>query len=314
MATETEQAPTGASPPSVEDRIANLFGGTQPALEGDDGDAASEETEVTGEAAGEQAEDDAQEPAQSDSLEEVEFQGQTYKVPKELKASLMQRDDYTRKTQNVADERRIVEAQRVALETQSAWQQQSVKAFAAVEAMDGQLAQYRNMDWASMDTDTMTRTKHAIDQIKERRGEIAQALQGAYQEFRAKLQESRGAMLQSSEAYLARNIPKWGKDAAKELSEYATGQGFTDAEMNAFDNPKLIQMAWKAKQFDALQAQKSATIKKAENAPPVLKPGAANSLKQAQAERMNFKKALGNAKDSRQKADVIRSRLERMFS
>jgi len=314
----TESAPEGASTPaavSVEDKLDNLFGGSQPVPEGDEFSPSDEPDAEPGDdaEAGEPAEESAETSA-SEALEDVEFDGRTWQVPKDLKPAIMHTADYTRKTQDLADERKGVEAQRGMLETQAAWLQQSSKGQAMLESLDAQLGQYKGLDWANMDTDQITRTKLQVDQLKERRSEIAQALQGAYQQFQGKLQEGRAALLKSSEEYLSRNIPKWNKEMAKTLSDYATAQGFTEPEMNAFDNPKLIKMAWKAQRYDQLQATKSASIKRAEGAMPVLKPGAANPLNVAKAERMNFKKALGSAKDSREKANLIRGRLEKMFS
>ena len=51
-------------------------------------------------------EDDAETQPEDD--EEVEYEGKTYKVPKELKGALMKNADYTQKTQEVAEQRKSV--------------------------------------------------------------------------------------------------------------------------------------------------------------------------------------------------------------
>lgn len=49
-----------------------------------------------------------------DELEEVEFGGRTYQAPKGLKPALMMQADYTRKTQELAEARRMLQADREA--------------------------------------------------------------------------------------------------------------------------------------------------------------------------------------------------------
>lgn len=316
MATVPEQAPS-ASAPSMEDRIANLFTGDQPALEGDDGDASasqeSEETEIGEADAGEQANDEAQEPAQSDALAEIELEGRMYQVPKELKDGYLRQSDYTGKTQDLAALKKNVEAQKAFIETQAQWNHVSAEAQGAIRILDNQIGQYKTLDWSILSTDDKVLYGRQLDGLKERRQEAIEQLRGAYAQFQGKTAEARNKMLQTSEEFLVRNVPKWTKEKAKELSDYVQAQGLTEADMNVFDNPQIIKLAWKAQQYDALVQRRNATLKKAEGVPPVLKPGAANPLKQAQAERMNLRKALGSASDSQHKAEIIRARLEKMI-
>src|SRR5437868_9942337 len=53
-----------------------------------------------------------EEPEESD---EIEHEGRKYQVPKALKPLLLMQADYTRKTQEVAEQRRAVQAERQAL-------------------------------------------------------------------------------------------------------------------------------------------------------------------------------------------------------
>ena len=48
---------------------------------------------------------DGQATNQDDDSEEVEHEGQKYRIPKALKSALMMNADYTRKTQEVAEQR-----------------------------------------------------------------------------------------------------------------------------------------------------------------------------------------------------------------
>lgn len=52
------------------------------------------------------------EPEPEEELEDVERDGKTYRIPKALKPELMMQGDYTRKTQELAETRKAVEAER----------------------------------------------------------------------------------------------------------------------------------------------------------------------------------------------------------
>src|SRR5688572_14468037 len=45
-----------------------------------------------------------------DELDEIEFDGERYKIPKKLKNGFLMQSDYTRKTQEVAEERKAIAA------------------------------------------------------------------------------------------------------------------------------------------------------------------------------------------------------------
>ncbi len=101
---------------------------------------------------GEEAEGEELEAAAPDD-EEVDWDGKKYRVAPELKAALMRTADYTQKTQQVAAQRREVEAMR----------EQATKALQASEEelnMRGELAQkvktigeYEKVDWNRLEQD-----------------------------------------------------------------------------------------------------------------------------------------------------------------
>src|SRR5215216_3195421 len=54
----------------------------------------------------------AEASAEADEFEDVDFAGKQYRLPKELKSALMMQADYTRKTQDVAEQRKALEGER----------------------------------------------------------------------------------------------------------------------------------------------------------------------------------------------------------
>ena len=79
-----------------------------------------------------------------DELEEIERDGKRYKIPAALKPELMMQADYTRKTQELAAERKAIADQRSMVEQAS---EAELNAYAAVWNIDQQLAAYQKLDW-----------------------------------------------------------------------------------------------------------------------------------------------------------------------
>jgi hypothetical protein len=81
--------------------------------------ARSEDTDETDDDDGEGNPDADQADDEDDDGEEVEWEGNQYRLPKGIKDALLRQADYTRKTQEVAETRREAEAAKVAVYQQA---------------------------------------------------------------------------------------------------------------------------------------------------------------------------------------------------
>ena len=84
-------------------------------------------------------------------LVEVEYEGKKHKVPPELKDALLRTADYTRKTQEVAEQRKAVEAKQVEANQAFQTSQEVIEARAHIHHVDSQLKQYENVNWAQLE-------------------------------------------------------------------------------------------------------------------------------------------------------------------
>ena len=82
------------------------------------------------------------EAPEEDDSEELEHDGQKYKLPKALKPLLMMQADYTQKTQALAEQRKAFEAE--AAQKQQLMQQ-NIQEVAQIVNIDQQLQQYGAM-------------------------------------------------------------------------------------------------------------------------------------------------------------------------
>ena len=256
---------------------------------------------------------------ETSDLADLEWEGVTFKAPTKVKEALMRQADYTRKTQEVADERRTLEhakavAQSAALEkvfVESITQEQQELA-----VIDAYLQQAGKMDWASMSADQMLRAKIEIDGIKERRGALKDAIEGKRAKFqedmKARITELRG----KSREEASKRIRGFTEETEGAMRKFAQSKGLSDTEIdNVFMDPRSMHIVWMASQFESIQANTKTAAERATKATPTLKPGVASERMPAKtADQLNFRKAMKSANSSGDKARVIEDRLSRVFT
>lgn len=286
---------------SVETRLASYFA-TQAEPEEASAPAAAEGP------ATDDAVEDGEQPAE-DSLEEIDWEdGQKYRVPKPLKEGFMRQQDYTRKTQELAELRKHAQVAAEAANAMQQFQAATADEQRELARVQSDIERYKSLDWSSLDTDTYIKAKHQLDTLKERAGEIQQGLGAKAQQFTNWRQQQAHQVLQSGENYLKQTIPGWGVEAKQEVRSQALASGYTDAELEQVIDPRFVRLAWKAAQFDKLQAGKTAAVQQASKAPPVLKPGATNNQAARESKYKDARTRLKKSGDLRDAAALFMMR------
>lgn len=216
--------------------------------------------------------------------------------------------DYTQKTQKLAEERKYVETMTATIkEQEKAFQQQVeiqaalIQEVAAVTAIDKQLSQYQNLNWQQLsDSDPVEAQKlfFAYNQLQVQRGQAINALNGKKQELTKAQSEAKAKQLELGQQILAKEIPGWNEDMAKNIAITGREYGFSNDELSNLTDPRAVKLLHDAAQWRKLQASKPIVDKKVATASPTVKPGAktnatADRAKVAQA-RAELKKT-GNA-------------------
>lgn len=296
---QVEQTASADSTDSVDAKLDRFFGPDE------------EQTQQTGqEQSEEQAVEQTQETEQSGeetqpALEEVEWEGQKYQLPPVLKSALMRQQDYTQKTQAVAERERMVALQNQRQQIEGQFQQSIGPELQALNSLEAAIQQYHNVDWQALDTDALVKTRHNLDMLKERRNDVQKAIEGKRGEFDQRLQAVNREAMQKANEVLARSIPKWGPETQKELSSYGQSEGYTDVELGNIRDPRLIKTLWKASQWDKLQAGKPLAAKRASGVPPVVRPGATKPVASQGAQLSDTVKQLHQAKDPTKKKELF---------
>lgn len=207
--------------------------------------------------------------------------------------------DYTRKTQEVAEQRKQVEESWQQLQQQANLQQQNLAEYAQLMALDTQLQQFQNVDWNALydsDPAEFVKIKEARRDILDQRNGLANKIGSIQQQHMAQQQQNFAKAVEEGNKILQRDIPNWSGELAKTLNQYGVDKlGFSVEELGSVIDPRVVKALHKAYLYDQLKAGKTVTDKKVANLPKVSKPGgpAQKTVAQQQdaALRKNLKKS-----------------------
>lgn len=216
---------------------------------------------------GDPAAPDAEGQAADDS-EEVDYEGQKYKVPKVLKDALLRHADYTQKTQALAEARKALETEAQTTRLEAAAEAQTLltevqEEVAKVHTLKGHLAAYEAFDWSK----AMAEAKASADpnaavlavneawmdyqQTKVAAEDAAKALEAKKTELRTQSEQGVATRMAEVGQTLARDIPGWSQETAGKLVELGKEYGFGLEDFSVMDDPR----AWKA--FHALHGARA---------------------------------------------------------
>jgi hypothetical protein len=213
---------------------------------------------------------------EAEEEEEVELDDDLkLKLPKsqaeKLRLAALRQADYTRKTQELAEQRKAFDAERQAL---SQADEQEMSARANIAIIDRQIQQYENVDWnAAFENDPFEAQKaFARFQLLQRDKEQASTYLDQTRQQRTEAQKQETArLIQEGAAELARDIPEWSPDLSAKLQDFGAKQfGLTQADFNEVYDPravKLLHAAYQWHQHQAGQTKAKAIVKQQEVQP-----------------------------------------------
>lgn len=251
-----------------------------------DNPAAEPEIQTAEEAEGqsEAVENDSQETGdsheQAEEFDEIEYEGERYQVPKKLKAGFMLQSDYTKKTMEVAEQRKAFETQQKEFQRKSEAQTANLRLHAEAYSLHQQLEQYNKLDWNKItDEDPVQAMKldREYRTLKESHAQRVHAI-SEYENQRAiESQQSLAKRLDESRATIQKEIPNWSPELAQNLNSYGTSLGFSMDEVSAsVYDPRQVKVLNKAYLYDQLMKKQSQQKQPVPEAKPVKTIGKAN--------------------------------------
>ena len=239
-------------------------------------------------------------------LIDVVINGERQRVTREEAANGYQRmQDYSRKTAELAKQRKSLaaEAQAIAAEREKYAQ--------ALEVMAGQLSADQEPDWSRLrdeDPFEYLQQKDLWRDKQERLAKVQQEQARLYQEQSAKMQKQAEQELLQQQSILLERIPAW-KDqevAQKEksaISNYAKTIGFNDEEISSVVDARAVELLRKAYLYDQMMDGEKLEKKRVKKAPATAKSGQPKT-KQERSSRQR-KDALDKLKKSGRMQDAV---------
>jgi len=254
--------------------------------------------------------EESEEEVQRDEKFVVKVDGKEIEVPKEELIRGYQREaDYTRKTQKLAEERKLVESefQQVRGEREQYAQvlgqlQQKLQEFEPQEP-----------DWNRLEVEDPTEyarqwTSH---QRRQQQRNAVQAEQFRLQQlYQVESQKQIQNVLAQETAILKEKIPEWSspekaKAEGKALLEYGQNLGFTEQELNGITDSRALLALHKAWKYDQMMSKRPEFQAKIKKAPRMVSSGSAGSVSSKSSELNNAKKRLAQTGSVRDAASLF---------
>lgn len=168
-------------------------------------------------------------------FDEIEYEGKTYSLPKELKDALLRQSDYTKKTQGLAQELEQTKAERDAHAKAAKLNTELFEQRADLRALDRRIASFGNVDWAKLDASDPVRAMALTRQLQQAqmaREQLKNDISGKETELSSTQEREFATLWEKGNATLAKQIPNWGNDKAREIGNFATGKlGYTAEQL-----------------------------------------------------------------------------------
>lgn len=228
-----------------------------------------QETEALDE--GQEPEAEEGEHEQADEFDEIEHEGSKHRIPKALKPLFLMQSDYTKKTQEVADQRRAIESERESLTKSVEAQKQHISDLGRLKVMEEALDQYQKVDWPTARAQNPEQANAAFQDfmtLSHQRDTLAGKVQKAIEDQSQEAQRDFAKRYEETTNVLVRDIKGWNAETAAKVRDFAIGNGVTADELRQVaTNPrfaKILHKAWLGEQLITKQqaAAKAAGAKR----------------------------------------------------
>ena len=238
----------------------------------------------------EESEDEEPEEDEEEPLYAVRVDGEEQEVTlDELLKGYSRQSAFTKKTQDLAEERKQIEAlqgqyTQEMQQIQSERQQYSQYLQSVIE--NSNLDQFANVDWERLKTEDPISFLEKKEELREAQEKVAHVQREQHQAAakndavaKQQWQES----VRQEHGKLVEKLPEWGdpvkqKELAGELRSYASSAGFQDAEIESLIDHRSFIILNKARLYDELQ-KSNPKAKKLKNKPKVIRSGKGTSAK-----------------------------------
>ena len=281
---------------------------SQPVEEDESLEEESEEFEEDSEETDNRAEE-------GEDLYAVTINGEEHTIPlDELLKGYSRHSDYTRKTQELSEQRRNIEAHHnqwgAEIQQIQTERQQYVNALQnVVENSMGALDQFGTVDWESLKNENPLEYITKRDEFRETQERVRQVQfqqQQTHQAYQQEAQRNHKRVLQEEHGKLVDVLPEWKEAESRqklgsEIKAYAISQGYSPEEIKSLVDHRSLLVLNKAMKFDKASSP-DVVQKKVKNKPRVIRAGSPRAKsdvgKQKRTTKMKRLRSSGHVDDA----------------
>lgn len=199
----------------------------------------------------------------------VKLDGEEYEVSaEELKSGYQRQKDYTKKTQQLAEQRKDYEARTKELTEQ--YDRFMQNASIADEVLNRDIKQFETIDWQALkvnDPVGFVQKQIELNDVRQYQAQLRQQAQQAWEHNQKVAAEEHARLLERERKSALEAFPEWKnqeKATAHQIKivNYAKSLGFEDSELNAISRTRDLLVLDKARKYDELQKTKSEITEK----------------------------------------------------
>jgi len=274
-------------------------------IEEDEVESESESAEVeeTDEPVEEEGEELVEEEEETEETEEssytIKVDGEEYEVDlDELKAGYQRQSDYTRKSQEVAEQRKAneaIQAERLKLEQERQMYANGLKVLK--DTQQAKLKEYKDIDWNTLKEEDPYQYMLKKDEYRDAQAKVRNAAQQqkiVQQQQMAQMQTQRAEFVQSEYAKLIEALPEWDNKESTvkdDIRKFAIDSGYAPEEVDVLADHRSVLILKKAMEFDKLTKKVKPKKKAVKKVPKVQKSGRGKVKSEAASDKAKKKRA-----------------------
>lgn len=198
-----------------------------------------------------------------EELAEIEYDGEKYSLPKKLKDAFLRQDDYSRKTQELAEHRRAIEAHAEIIAEREQFAEATAQLRAHAIAVEERLQQFKGVNWQQLQAQNPQQASALwmqYQQLKEARQGVESQMTAAHEMFRERTAEANRAAIERGMAELKKDIPNFSPQLADELVNYGVAElGLEEGKLRTLTDARAVKLLHKAYLYDKFIADNPAT-------------------------------------------------------
>lgn len=270
----------------------------------EEGESDEEELEASEELESE----DEDEEQESEPTYRIKMAGEEREITqRELIKLAQQGADYTKKSQQVSEQRKALETEAAAIQEAKQLRNEYAQRLEAMQQMLQAQQPEDDLDYLqendpigyAVKVADMTRREKQMQAINYERQRIAQQQQAEVSEHQRRHIAAEANKV--TELIPEYSDPKKGAALRNELRSYAKSIGYTDEEIGAVYDARTVKALYDAMQYQKLVESKPGVSKKVQSAPKMIKPGNSStktSTSESQKRQFNKLKATGRVRDA----------------